>query len=292
MDLLLPDLPRWYLNQVMEHDREAEDLLRQRGSNADVWFVSCQRLLEKRAFTDMMHRLLKTLERVYQSPVDIEYAVNLSRDGDFVVNLLQCRPLYLGRKGEQVDIDHLRFRETLFDLVDSSMGPSGVRDIDAVVLVDPEMYYRYPYARKYDAATAVGRVNHYFKEKGKKVLLLTPGRIGTSSPELGVPVSYAEIVGCTAVCEVSDARAGYQPELSYGSHIFQDLVEAEILYGAVWNNEKTLVYRPEALNVLPDLFPEICPDAPALAGMIRAAETPGLRLWQDAVSGRSVCGWE
>ena len=43
---------------------------------------------------------------------------------------------------------------------------------------------------------------------------------------------------------------------------------------------------------LPDLFPEICPDFPTLAGMIRAAETPGLRLWQDAVSGRAVCGWE
>ena len=291
-DQLLPDLPRWYLNQVMEHDWEAEDLLRQRGSNANVWFVSCQRLLENRDFTGMMRRLLKTLERVYQSPVDIEYAVNLDEGGDFVVNLLQCRPLYLGQEGEQVDIEHLRLRETLFDLVDSSMGPSGVRDIDAVVLVDPEKYYRYPYARKYDAAAAVGRVNHCLKEKGKKVLLLTPGRIGTSSPELGVPVKFAEIVGCTAVCEVSDARAGYQPELSYGSHMFQDLVEAEILYGAVWNNEKTLVYRPEALYGLPDQFPKICPDAPALAGMIRVMETPGLRLWQDAVSGRAVCGWE
>ena len=242
VDQLVPDLPRWYLNQVMEHDFEAESILSQQGSWRAVWFVSCQRLLEDRAFTGMMRRLLKTLERVYENPVDIEYAVNLDERGDFVVSLLQCRPLYLGRRGEQVDLDSLRLRETLFDITDSSMGPSGKREIDAVVLVDPEGYYLYPYARKYDVAAAVGKLNRHFREQGKKTLLLTPGRIGTSSPELGVPVSFAEIAGCAAVCEVSDARAGYQPELSYGSHMFQDLVEAEIFYGAIWNNEKTRVY--------------------------------------------------
>ena len=292
VDLLFLELPRWYRNQILEHDYEAESLMRQRGDNSDVLFVSCQRLLENRAFTGMMQRILKTLERVYESPVDIEYAVNLDDRGDFVVNLLQCRPLYLGQEGENVDIGALHLKETLMDLSDSSMGPSGVRDIDAVVLVDPIAYYNYPYARKHDVATAVGKVNHWFREHGKKVLLLTPGRMGTSSPELGVPVCFAEIVGCTAVCEVSDARAGYQPELSYGSHMFQDLVEAEILYGAVWNNEKTLLYKPELLEAMPDRFPEICPEDAPLIGMIRAVETPGLKLWQDAVSARAVCGWE
>lgn len=292
VDQLVPDLPRWYLNQVMEHDFEAESILSQQGSWRAVWFVSCQRLLENRAFTGMMRRLLKTLERDYENPVDIEYAVNLDERGDFVVNLLQCRPLYLGRRGEQVDLGSLHLKETLFDITDSSMGPSGKRKIDAIVLVDPEGYYLYPYARKYDVATAVGKLNHLFREQGKKTLLLTPGRIGTSSPELGVPVSFAEIAGCAAVCEVSDARAGYQPELSYGSHMFQDLVEAEIFYGAIWNNEKTRVYQPENLEQCPNLFGVICPEYEALSGMVRAYETDGLCLWQDAVSGRAVCGWE
>ena len=160
------------------------------------------------------------------------------------------------------------------------------------MLVEPEGYYLYPYARKYDVAAAVGKLNRHFRDQGQKTLLLTPGRIGTSSPALGVPVSFAEIAGCAAVCEVSDARAGYQPELSYGSHMFQDLVEAEIFYGAIWNNEKTRVYRPESLEQCPNLLGEICPEFEALSGMVRAYETDGLCLWQDAVSGRAVCGWE
>lgn len=69
--------------------------------------------------------------------------------------------------------------------------------------------------------------------------------MGTSSPELGVPVPFRSISNFSAVCEVSDSRAGYVPELSYGSHMFQDLVEAQILYGAVYNDRRTLSYHPD-----------------------------------------------
>ncbi len=292
VERLVPFLPRWYLNQVMEHDWEAEDRLRQRGSYRDVWFVSCQRVLENTAFTDMMRRLLKTLEKAYANPVDIEYAANLDEHGDFTVNLLQCRPLSLGQEGERVDPESLHLTEVLFDLQDSSMGPTGKRPVDAAVLVDPVLYYRHPYARKYDVAAAVGQLNRIFRDGGKKMLLLTPGRIGTSSPELGVPVTFAQISGCTAICEVSDSRAGYQPELSYGSHMFQDLVEAGILYCAIWNDRRTRAWHPELLEGRKDLFPELCPEYASLAGMVRVAETPGLFVWQDTVSGRVVCGWD
>ena len=69
-------------------------------------------------------------------------------------------------------------------------------------------------------------------------MLMTPGRIGTSSPELGVPVAFGDISNFSIICEVADNRVGYMPELSYGSHMFQDLVEAEIIYCAIWNDKK------------------------------------------------------
>ena len=61
-----------------------------------VWFVTCQHLLENQEFTRFMQAVLKILEEVYGNPVDIEYTVNLNETGRFVVNLLQCRPLYTG----------------------------------------------------------------------------------------------------------------------------------------------------------------------------------------------------
>ena len=292
LDTLLPELPVWYRKMVLERDGEAEARLREIGRRREVWFVSCQKLLENEDFTGLMQKLLKTLERVYGNPVDIEFAVNLDPEGDFVVNLLQCRPLYQGQAGEKIDLEALKLKQVFFDIVNSSMGSSEKRSMDVLVQIDPVLYYRYPYQKKYTVAKAVERINDHYKGSGKKLLLMTPGRIGTSSPELGVPVTFRCISNFSAVCEVSDSRAGYMPELSYGSHMFQDLVEARILYGAVYNDRRTLCYHPELFKDLPDLFPRICPDCPELAGMIQVREVSGLFFWQDAVSNRAICGSE
>ena len=292
MDILLSVLPLWYKKMVLEHDYEAEDRLRQMGRRQDVWFVSCQKLLETKAFTDLMQKILKVLERVYGNPVDIEYTVNMDNTGDFVVNLLQCRPLYLGQEGKNVDLKSLNLKEVFFHIKDSSMGTSGKRKMDVIVQVDPVLYYQYPYHKKYDVAAAIGKVNHYYRQSGKNLLLMTPGRIGTSSPELGVPVAFKDISNFSAVCEVSDNRAGYMPELSYGSHMFQDLTEAEITYGAIYNNEKTLTYNPDLFAENPDLFPKICPEYPELQEMIQVREVEDVYYWLDAVSNWGICGRE
>lgn len=285
-------LPGWFCRLMFERDTEAEAELREFGMRDEVWYVSCQGLLERTEFPNIMRSLLKTLENVYGTPVDIEYAVNTDEYGDFVINLLQCRPLYIGQPGGKVTMPELPESDTLFKLKDSSMGLATSTDIDLVIEIDAKAYYEFPYSKKPLAAKAVGTINRALRDSGKKILLLAPGRLGTSSPELGVPVSFADISGFAGVCEVSDDRAGYMPELSYGSHMFQDLVEAEIFYCAIWNDRRTLSYRPELLDELPDKFPEICPNMPELAHMFRVTEPKGLRCWLDAVSNRAVCGYK
>ncbi|MDO5545605.1 MAG: PEP/pyruvate-binding domain-containing protein [Eubacteriales bacterium] len=292
LDALVPTLPQWYKKMVLERDGEAESRLREIGRRREVWFVSCQKLLETKPFTSLMQKLLKTLERVYGNPVDIEFAVNLDPEGDFVVNLLQCRPLYQSKPGEAVDLKMLKPRQIFFDIVDSAMGSSCKRKLDVVVQIDPVLYYQYPYPKKYQVVQAVEAVNDFYKGSGKNLLLMTPGRVGTSSPELGVPVTFRSISNFSAVCEVSDSRAGYMPELSYGSHMFQDLVEAQILYGAVYNDRRTLSYAPDIFQNLPDLFMKIYPDCPELAGMIQVREAEKLFFWLDAISNHAICGLE
>lgn len=91
---------------------------------------------------------------------------------------------------------------------------------------------------------------------------------------------------------MSDSRVGYMPELSYGSHMFQDLVEAQILYGAVYNDRRTLAYHAELFGDIPDRFMQICPDSPELAGMLQVREVTNLFFWLDAVSNHAICGYE
>ena len=160
-----------------------------------------------------------------------------------MVNLLQCRPLYQNKSGETIDLKTLKPKMVFFDIVDSAMGTSCKRRMDVVVHIDPVLYYQYPYQKKYQVVQAVEAVNDFYKGSGKNLLLMAPGRVGTSSPELGVPVTFRSISYFSAVCEVSESRAGYMPELSYGSHMFQDLVEAWILYGAVYNDQRNLALQ-------------------------------------------------
>ena len=137
------------------------------------------------------------------------------------------------------------------------MGLSKISKLDLIVYVDPVAYYNMPYKEKYSVAKTIGKINWHYRNQGKHMMLMVPGRIGTSSPELGVPTVFSEISEFDVVCEIEEAGAGYNPELSYGSHFFQDLVEADILYTAVFNNEKTLRFAPEKLKGLRNLLEEI-----------------------------------
>ncbi len=287
---LLPDLPLWYNKIVMEHDHEEEMALRDRGIYRSVWFVSLQRLLENEVFTGLMQSILKTLEQVYGTPVDIEYTVNMDQDEEFVVNLLQCRPLYQGRKGDAESTEIPDISEVFFELQSASMGSSRKRKVDVVVQIDPAKYNEYPYARKYEVAAAVGTINRYYRDTGKNMLLMAPGRIGTSSPELGIPTSFADISCFSEICEISDSRTGFMPELSYGSHMFQDMVEAEMSYSAIWNDQRTLRYDPGLLDPEKNLFPEISPDTPGLWDMITVREPKQLYFRLDSVRNYVLCG--
>ena len=215
----------------------------------EILFVSCEGLTKNEQLMKDMQDMLSLIQEHYEYPVDTEYTINLSQDGSYVVDLLQCRPLQLTQDGDKVDFPEETAEEKkLLETKGVSMGFSRKIPVDVVVYIDPIRYYNMPYRQKYDIKKQLSDVNWHYRGKGKKLLLLTPGRICTSSPELGVPSAFADISEFSVIAEVSETKAGYIPELSYGSHIFQDLVEAGILYTAVFEGNHTIAYHPELLE--------------------------------------------
>ncbi|MEE8886956.1 MAG: PEP/pyruvate-binding domain-containing protein [Eubacteriales bacterium] len=242
----------WYLkNLLLEHDTSAERILRERGERRDICFISCAGLVKKRELMNDMRSMLHLLQENYGCPVDTEFTVNLSQSGEYVINLLQCRPLQVFSDSQEVRIPtDIPEERVLFETKGSSMGLSRDTEIDRIVFVDPKAYYQLPYKDKTLIAKAVGTVNWVSRGQKLHMILMVPGRIGTSSPELGVPTTFSDISAFGAICEIADSAAGYNPELSYGSHIFQDLVEAGILYTAIFENEHTVAWHPERLQRL------------------------------------------
>ena len=273
-------IPDYIKELVLERDYDAERVFRERGQRKEIAFISCRGLVRRADLMADLRELMETVQAEYQYPVDIEFTLNFSEEGSYRINLVQCRPLQaLGgngtAEGEPVMIgtpDRQPDPESIFlECTGASMGLSRHQAIDLIVYVDPVAYYNLPYRDKPRVGRAVGAVNWHFRGQDKGMALFVPGRVGTSSPELGVPLSFADISEYKCVAEIAESRAGYRPELSYGSHFFQDLVEADILYTAVFENEKTRHFHPEKLSAVPNLLTSICPEAEDLAGLIRVA---------------------
>src|SRR5262249_36892554 len=117
------------------------------------------------------------------------------------------------------------------------MAPQGqVNQVEYIVYVDPSAYAQMadPIQRK-EVARIVGRLNKALE--GKHFILIGPGRWGSNNLNLGVPVTYADIYNTRALVELAVKQQGITPEPSYGTHFFQDLVEAQIYPLAVHPDE-------------------------------------------------------
>ena len=249
LEELEPILPSYIKYHVLEHDSEAEASFRDRGVSRSVCFISCLGLVRNADMMQRIQKMMHVIQYEYGIPVDIEFTVNVSEDRTYMINLLQCRPLQIYRDTGSVSLpEGVPADNILLETRGASMGLSRQTRLDLILYVDPAAYYSLPYADKPEIASLIGQVNWKFRDQGKHMLLMVPGRIGTSSPELGVPTVFSDISSFDAICEIADSSAGYNPELSYGSHIFQDLVEAQILYMAVFPGEKTLHFHPALLQ--------------------------------------------
>lgn len=257
-----------------------------------IWLFTFERLLTQTDFAPTMRRLLEVLERAYDYPVDVEFTGTYASNGRLYLNLIQCRPLQTrGIQSKRVEIRAVDDAQTLFRSMGSFMGGSIVQPIARVVAVDAQAFMGLTLSDKYELARIIGRLNRYIKARDQRpTLLIGPGRWGTSTPRLGVPVRFAEINAMTAIAEVSFSAGGLQPELSFGTHFFQDLVETGIFYVALNPEKQGCLMNTAMLAALPNRLAELLPEDARFAATLRVVDLPhGYQLLADIMSQRVVC---
>lgn len=245
-----------------------------------------KKMLKDTGFPEYMREMLAVLSRAYDYPVDLEFTVNFNQDG-FRVNLLQCRPLQTKGLGRAVRMPKLEdSNDCLFCSKGHFMGGNVRLPVDYVVFVRTKPYLALKEQDKYSVARQIGLLNTLLK--GKNAMLIGPGRWGTSTPSLGVPVHFSELCFMTVLCEVASAAEGFMPELSYGSHFFQDIVESGIFYVAIFDGEEEVVFHPERILDKTNLLKQFLPDSP-FQDIIHVADTRGVEIYSDITSQTVVC---
>jgi hypothetical protein len=212
-----------------------------RGLDPNQLILTFDGLLQRGEFVPMLKTVLKRLEEQYERSVDIEFAVSLNPEGGkpkLAFHLLQCRPQ------NQWSADSREIRSTPTDLpaedkvlLCTRMVPQGhVSQVEYIVYVDGEAYHQLDTHGDYsEVARWIGQINKALE--GRVFILVGPGRWGSSDAMQGVPVTYADIFNTRALVEVASNQRGFSSEPSYGTHFFQDLVEAQIYPLAVYPGE-------------------------------------------------------
>lgn len=230
----------------------------------DEFILTFNGLTKDRRFINLMRTALQRLEETYQRPVDVEFAIDILPgypQTEYRLHVLQCRPLSQRAEDIAVTIPKNIPPESIL-FTSNRLVPDGrAEGIRYIVYIDPHAYYDLHNATiKQELARAIGRLNK--RLENETFILIGPGRWGSVNIDLGVHVTYADIFNTKVLVEMAVAHNGYTPELSYGTHFFQDLVEAGIHSLALHLGDETEsasfkeAFFTKSSNVLSKLLPE------------------------------------
>jgi len=264
--------------------------MRQRGKAGEACIVTFDHLLAETPFASDMRSILKALETAYSYPVDIEFTANFTNGDNYRINLLQCRPQQAHWQTKSVafpeSVDPAR---TLLGQEGNFLGGSVSRLIRKIILVEPDLYSALDEAGKYSIARTIGKLNRLLT-RDQETMLIGPGRWGSTTPSLGVPVRFSEINNVSILAEIARMREDLIPELSYGTHFFQDLVETDIFYIAIFPDKKGVFFNPSILNGMQSDIRGFIQDAEVCRDIIKIFDMPeGFYLLADISTQKLLC---
>jgi hypothetical protein len=250
-----------YLAQLYESD----SLVTLRSSiiegGMDQLVLTFDELFRRTPLARRLARVLQTLETHYHSPVDTEFTVQiddpLTTHPQVTISLLQCRP----QSHIKESVAHLPSNIPAADIVFATrrMAPEGrVSEIEFVLFVTPEGYFSLPnQAARTTLNLAISRLNAALA--GSTFICIGPGRWGTSTPDLGISVGYGDIYHSRALVELTGTGIGPEPDPSFGTHFFQDLLESNIYPLAIYLDDADASFNRDFFyhtpNHLSNIFP-------------------------------------
>jgi hypothetical protein len=225
--------------------------------------------LLKSDFPASLKTMLDLLEEGLGEPVDVEFA----HDGDTLF-MVQCRALSLGSSTARVPVPANVDAESQVFSANRYVQMAQVSNIEYVVLIDPRDYEKLPTR---ESMLRVGRAVSDLNQRlpGRRFILMGPGRWGSRGDiRLGVPVTYSDISNTAMLVEVARQRGSYLPDVSFGTHFFNDLVESGIAYLPVYPDDARVVWNDGILNESPNSLAEKAPKFADMAHVVRVLNIP------------------
>jgi len=235
----------------------------------DELVITFDGLISHTNFVKQVRAILLVLQERLGTPVDIEFA----SDGKSFY-LLQCRSQYTESDvstsaiPQDIPVDKILFTAKRF------ISNGCVPDITHIVYVSPQRYAeQMSMDSLVDIGRAVGRLNALLPKR--RFILMGPGRWGSRGDiKQGVQVTYSDISNTAVLIEIAFKKGMYSPELSFGTHFFQDMVETGIRYVPLYPDDAGVVFNERFLNSSNNMLPAILPEYAHLADVVHVIDVP------------------
>ncbi len=265
-----------YIASVNRDDYLQEILSTAALQRDDELILTFNGLTKDRRFVNLMRTALQRLETTYGRPVDVEFVVDILPgypQTEYRLHVLQCRPLSQRANDRAVTIPrNIPPEKILF--TSNRLVPDGrAEGIRYIAFIDPQSYYDlHDTFVKHELARAIGRLNKRLEDES--FILMGPGRWGSVNLDLGVHVTYGDIFNTKVLIEIAIAHDGHIPELSYGTHFFQDLVEAGIhsLALHLGGDAHEAGFKWDFFNNAPNHLAEVLPEDAALSRYLKVID--------------------
>ncbi len=219
------------------------------------------------SFLPQIKGLMKALEINLKTPVDVEFA----HDGEHLY-ILQCRPQGQSDLAAPAPIPRDISEADIIFTANKFVSNGRIPNTRYIVYVDPERYNELPGRKEMKAVgKTVGLLNKLLPKK--QFLLMGPGRWGSRGDiKLGVSVSYADINNTSMLIEIARQKGSYVPDVSFGTHFFQDLVEAGIGYLPLYPDMEGVLFSEAFLTRSNNILTDFVPEAEDLTEVVRVID--------------------
>jgi len=240
--------------------------------------LTFDRLLAQTPFVADMREMLRSVQQAYDYPVDVEFTANFLDPQLYRINLLQCRPFqYKGGGTVSQPPEPIAPHNLVLVARGAVIGQGRVVEVGRLIYVVPEAYGLLTISDRHNVARLIGRIAHAEEaRRPDNIMLLGPGRWGTTTPSLGVPIRFSDISSVSILCEIVAMREGIVPEVSLGTHLFNEMVEMDMLYLALFPSNEGNVLNADFFATPTNRLAELVPGSEKWSPVVRILQPADL----------------
>jgi hypothetical protein len=264
-------------------------------SAADFVFTF-NNLIARTSFVKIIGELLTKLESAYGYPIDTEFTAFVDSDLKIRINLVQCRPMRLPGAAEEVVMPDRIPQGCILFKAKRAVSGGMVTNIKYIVYIDPKTYaQKAPFEVKQVMGRIIGELNRHSLMVGQNNMLMGPGRWGSSNITLGINTGYSDINNASALVEIAREEDGHVPEVSYGTHFFLDLVEAQIIYLPLYPDDPQTEFNRDFFHQAPNSLSSFSRDFSSFEPYIKVIDVPSAtggktaHVVADPRNGKALC---